>query len=90
MEATRALSVSVIQIIASFALAFVIYLASFPEMLDSLTPGMFTEIITSMMLLLKPLKQLTTVNSDFQKGMAAAQLCLPCWMKRPEQDTWHY
>ena len=65
-------SVSLIQFIASFALAFVIYLASFPEMLDSLTPGKFTEIITSMMLLLKPLKQLTTVNSDFQKGMAAA------------------
>lgn len=72
LEATRALSVSVIQLIASFALAFVIYLASFPEMLDELTPGMFTEIITSMMLLLKPLKQLTTVNSDFQRGMAAA------------------
>ncbi|WP_306523226.1 ABC transporter transmembrane domain-containing protein, partial [Rheinheimera sp.] len=87
LEATRALSVSVIQIIASFALAFVIYLASFPEMLDALTPGMFTEIITSMMLLLKPLKQLTTVNSDFQKGMAAAATVFSVLDEKPEQDT---
>lgn len=87
LEATRALSVSVIQIIASFALAFVIYLASFPEMLDALTPGMFTEIITSMMLLLKPLKQLTTVNSDFQKGMAAAATVFSVLDEKPEQDN---
>lgn len=87
LEATRALSVSVIQVIASFALAFVIYLASFPEMLDTLTPGMFTEIITSMMLLLKPLKQLTTVNSDFQKGMAAAATVFSVLDEQPERDT---
>jgi subfamily B ATP-binding cassette protein MsbA len=87
LEATRALSVSVIQIIASFALAFVIYLASFPEMLDALTPGMFTEIITSMMLLLKPLKQLTTVNSDFQKGMAAAATVFSVLDEQAEKDN---
>ena len=82
MESTRAISVSLIQTIASCALAFVIYLASFPEMLETLTPGKFTAILTSMMLLLKPLKQLTTVNSDFQKGMAAAlPRYLRCWMK---------
>ena len=40
MEATRAISVSLIQLIASFALAFVIYLASFPAMLDTLTPAL--------------------------------------------------
>ncbi len=86
LESTRALSVSVIQVIASFALAFVIYLASFPEMLDALTPGMFTEIMTSMMLLLKPLKQLTTVNSDFQKGMAAAATVFSVLDEKTEQD----
>lgn len=86
LESTRALSVSVIQVIASFALAFVIYLASFPEMLDALTPGMFTEIMTSMMLLLKPLKQLTTVNSDFQKGMAAAATVFGVLDEKTEQD----
>ncbi len=87
LESTRAISVSLIQTIASCALAFVIYLASFPEMLETLTPGKFTAILTSMMLLLKPLKQLTTVNSDFQKGMAAAAAVFKVLDEKPEQDT---
>lgn len=73
MEATRAISVSTIQIIASFALAFVVYMASFPETLETLTAGVFTSIVGSMMMLLRPLKQLTTVNSEFQRGLAAAK-----------------
>lgn len=72
MIVTSTLSVSSIQIIASFALAAVLFLAAQPEMLNSLSPGTFTVVITSMMMLLKPLKQLTTVNSEFQKGIAAA------------------
>ncbi len=87
LESTRAISVSLIQTIASCALAFVIYLASFPDMLETLTPGKFTAILTSMMLLLKPLKQLTTVNSDFQKGMAAAAAVFKVLDETPEQDT---
>lgn len=87
MEATRSISVSLVQLIASFALAFVIYLASFPAMLDTLTPGTFSEILAAMMLLLKPLKQLTTVNSDFQRGMAAATNVFLVLDEKPEQDT---
>lgn len=87
LESTKAISVSLIQTIASGSLAFVIYLASFPEMLETLTPGKFTTILTSMLLLLKPLKQLTTVNSDFQKGMAAAAAVFQVLDEKPEQDT---
>lgn len=87
MEATRAISVSVIQIIASFALAFVIYMASFPEMLDSLTAGKFTTIVGSMMMLLRPLKQLTTINSEFQRGLIAAESVFQVLDQPTEQDT---
>lgn len=87
MEATRSLSVSLIQVIASFALAFVIYLASFPEMLDTLTAGKFTTIVGSMMMLLRPLKQLTTVNSEFQRGLAAANSVFAVLDQPMEQDT---
>lgn len=87
MEATRSLSVSLIQIIASFALAFVIYLASFPEMLETLTAGKFTTIVGSMMMLLRPLKQLTTVNSEFQRGLAAANSVFLVLDQPMEQDT---
>ena len=86
LESTRAMSVSLIQVIASFAVAFVVYMASFPEMLEQLTPGIFTTIIVSMTMLLKPLKQLTTINGEFQKGMAAAQSVFAVLDQQPEQD----
>ena len=67
----RILSVSSIQVIASIALAVVLYISSMPNMVEHLTPGVFTNVVVCMTMLLKPLKQLTTVNSEFQRGMAA-------------------
>ncbi|WP_235357763.1 lipid A export permease/ATP-binding protein MsbA [Arsukibacterium ikkense] len=87
LEATRAISVSTIQVIASFALAFVVYMASFPEMLESLSAGTFTTIVASMMMMLRPLKQLTTVNSEFQRGLAAAKSVFAILDEPVEQDT---
>ena len=69
---TRAISTSIIQFIASLSLAMVLILASFPEMLEKLSPGAFTTLLTAMIMLLRPLKQLTNINSDFQRGIAAA------------------
>lgn len=73
MVATKNLSVSSIQVIASFAMAAVLFMAAQPEMLNSLSPGTFTVVITSMMTLLRPLKQLTNVNGEFQRGLTAAR-----------------
>ncbi|GAB2993421.1 lipid A export permease/ATP-binding protein MsbA [Psychrosphaera aestuarii] len=73
MVVTKTLSVSSIQVIASFALAAVLYLSAQPEMLDSLSPGTFSVVLSSMMMLLRPLKMLTTVNSEFQRGLTAAK-----------------
>ncbi|RUO25954.1 lipid A export permease/ATP-binding protein MsbA [Aliidiomarina minuta] len=69
---TRTISTSVIQFIASLSLSMVLVIASFPSMLDQLTPGAFTTLLTAMIMLLRPLKQLTNVNADFQRGLAAA------------------
>ncbi|WP_333606930.1 lipid A export permease/ATP-binding protein MsbA [Arsukibacterium sp.] len=86
MDAAQAISSGIIQLIASFALAFVIFLASSPEMLDSLTAGSFSTIVTCMVMLLKPLKQLTTVNSDFQRGISAASSIFSILDQLPEHD----
>lgn len=67
----RILSVASIQVLASIALAVVLYISSLPAMVEELTPGIFTTVVVCMTMLLKPLKQLTTVNSEFQRGMAA-------------------
>ena len=69
---TRAISTSVIQFIASLSLSMVLVIASFPEMLGELSAGAFTTLLTAMIMLLRPLKQLTNVNGDFQRGIAAA------------------
>ena len=68
---SQILSVSSIQVIASIALAFVLYVSSLDGMIEGLTPGVFINVVVCMVMLLKPLKQLTTVNNEFQKGMAA-------------------
>ncbi|MGS2720245.1 lipid A export permease/ATP-binding protein MsbA [Paraglaciecola aestuariivivens] len=83
----RILSVSSIQVIASIALAVVLYIASFPDLVQSLTPGVFVSVVVFMTMLLKPLKQLTTVNSEFQKGMAACVSIFEVLDKELEQDT---
>jgi len=72
MASANAISVPVIQTIASFALAFVLYLATFPEIMDSLSSGTFVVIISSMMALMKPIKNVTQVNNEIQKGISAS------------------
>ncbi|MDP5207225.1 lipid A export permease/ATP-binding protein MsbA [Alishewanella sp. SMS9] len=87
MDATSAISSGVIQLIASFALAFVVFMASPPEMLNTLTAAIFSAIDTSMVMLLKPLKQLTTVNSEFQRGLAAAASIFRVMDEAAERET---
>lgn len=87
LVATRATSVPLIQIIASFALAFVLYVANLDSMKESLTAGVFITVITCMTMLLRPLKMLTTVNSEFQNGMAACVSIFKVLDEEKEKDT---
>ncbi|MBT0724415.1 lipid A ABC transporter ATP-binding protein/permease MsbA [Rosenbergiella sp. S61] len=75
MKLVSASSISdpIIQLIASLALAFILYAASFPAVMDTLTAGTITLVFTSMVSLMRPLKSLTNVNAQFQRGMAACQ-----------------
>lgn len=75
MKLVSASSISdpIIQLIASLALAFVLYAASFPGVMETLTAGTITVVFSSMIALMRPLKSLTNVNAQFQRGMAACQ-----------------
>lgn len=83
LNVTQILSVSSIQVIASIALAVVLFIASTPGMLEKLTAGVFINVVFCMVMLLKPLKQLTTINNQFQRGMAA---CASIFEILDEQD----
>ncbi|AWB67450.1 lipid A export permease/ATP-binding protein MsbA [Saccharobesus litoralis] len=87
LVSTRVASVAVIQIIASFALATVLLIASDPEFLESFSTGTFTTVLTFMMMMLRPLKQLTTVNSEFQRGLAACASIFAVLDTHSEEDT---
>ena len=72
MASANAISVPIIQSIASLALAFVLYLATYPQIMDTLSSGTFVVIISSMLALMKPIKSVTQVNNEIQKGIAAS------------------
>ena len=87
MVATQAASVPIIQIIASFALAFVLYVANLDSMRTEISAGIFMTVLMCMVTLLRPLKLLTTVNSEFQKGMAACVSIFAVLDQKTERDT---
>ncbi|GAA0488057.1 lipid A ABC transporter ATP-binding protein/permease MsbA [Tatumella punctata] len=89
MKLVSASSISdpIIQLIASLALAFVLYAASFPEVMDTLTAGTITVVFSSMIALMRPLKSLTNVNAQFQRGMAACQTLFTILDSEQEVDT---
>lgn len=86
LNVTSILSVSSIQVIASIALAVVLFIASTPGMLEELTAGVFINVVFCMVMLLKPLKQLTTINNQFQKGMAACASIFEILDEHDEED----
>ncbi len=76
----------IIQLIASLALAFILFAASFPIVMDTLTPGTIMVVFSSMLALMRPLKSLTNVNAQFQRGMAACQTLFAILDMEQEKD----
>lgn len=87
---TSAISIPMVQLVGSLALAATVYLATLEpthKWATSMTPGAFAAMMSSMIALLKPLKQLTKVNSNIQKGIAGAASIFAFLDEKPEQDT---
>ncbi len=73
VETTRALSSSVVQLLAALALAVIVYVASLEAAAGRLDAGQFVALMTAMMALLPSLKRITTVQAQVSRGLAAAQ-----------------
>ncbi|MBU9847183.1 lipid A ABC transporter ATP-binding protein/permease MsbA [Rahnella ecdela] len=86
MVSASSISDPIIQLIASLALAFVLYAASFPSVMETLSAGTITVVFSSMIALMRPLKSLTNVNSQFQRGMAACQTLFSILDMEQEKD----
>jgi subfamily B ATP-binding cassette protein MsbA len=87
VASTNALSTSLVQLVAACSLAAVIFVATRPGIITNMDPGSFMSVITSMMVMLTSLKQLTTVQAGMQRGIAAAQDLFSIIDTPGERDT---
>jgi subfamily B ATP-binding cassette protein MsbA len=82
-----AANVPIMQSLTAVAMAVVLYIASIMTMDDQLTPGQFIAFITAMSLLFEPLRRLTSINTDLQKGIAASESIFALLDEKIEKDT---
>ena len=73
MVAMHMLSSSMVQLAAGLAMVTLMLIATRPTMLEQITAGTFTSIFFAMVATIPPLKRLTTVQAQMQKGIAAAE-----------------
>lgn len=86
IASTNALSSSTIQLVAASALAAIVWRATRPDLLDTMTAGAFMSLISAMLVMLPSIKRLTTVQATVQRGVAAADELFDVLDAPEEQD----
>ena len=72
MQMTQAISSPIVQLLIACALALIIYLATHESMKGEISAGTFVSFITAMSMLMPPVRSLTSIISELQRGIAAA------------------
>ena len=80
------LHVPLVQGIAALALATIIYIATLESSSSQITVGGFVSFITAMLMLLAPIKRLTSINDALQRGLAAAEVVFELLDQASEPD----
>lgn len=86
LEATNALASPLIQFLVSAALALITWLALDPTVLEAMSPGGFVAFFGAAGMLAKPVRQLSEINSQIQKGLAAASDIFEQLDEEPEKN----
>lgn len=81
---TNSISTSIVQIIACLPIAFILYIINIPALHVSV--GGFAAMIGAMARLLTPVRRLTKVNTDMQRGISAANSIFNLLDNPPEKD----
>lgn len=90
MVATHLASSSLVQLAAGLALVLLMVIATRPSILNGISAGTFTAIFWAMIGTIPPLKRLTTVQAQVQKGIAAADSIFKVLDTQAEVDTGKY
>ncbi|MEW6292595.1 MAG: lipid A export permease/ATP-binding protein MsbA [Pseudomonadota bacterium] len=81
------LSTPAVQMMISIALALIIYFAAMQSIRDETTVGGFVSFITAMVMLINPIKALTTINEAVQRSLAGAESIFGLLDQTPERDA---
>jgi subfamily B ATP-binding cassette protein MsbA len=87
MVATHLMSSSLVQVAAGMAMVVLMLVSTRPTMLEQISAGTFTSIFFAMVATIPPLKRLTGVQSQMQKGIAAAESIFDIVDEEPEKDS---
>ncbi len=85
--AANAVYEPVIQFIAAVALAVIVYIAAGQASANTTTVGGFVAFFMAMLLLFAPLKRLTAVNDQLQRGLAASETIFALLDQDAERDS---
>lgn len=83
---TELLSTPLVQFLVAVALAAIVYIATRESTLETLSPGIFMSFILAMIMLLTPLRNLTQLNGQLQRGIAAGESIFQLLDEPPEED----
>jgi ATP-binding cassette, subfamily B, bacterial MsbA len=86
-DVASAATSSLVHITAAVAVAIIVYLATQQSLADKTTVGEFVSFILAMMMLLAPLKRLTEVNAQMQRGLSASESVFALVDESSEPDT---
>ena len=85
-QIAAALNVPIVQMFAAVAVGLVIRQVTLDVQADRTTVGSFVSFIAAMLLILAPLKRLTSVSEHMQRGLSAAESVFGLLDEPPEDD----
>lgn len=84
--AARSWSVASVQLVAALALSATLYVVMLDNANSILSPGGFVTLIAAMLALLKPMKDLTSMQNKLYRGLAGAQTVFELLDQETEPD----
>jgi len=87
MAMTEGVSNPLVMLLVSSAFGGITGFMLSPSILDTMTTGSFITFLVASGMLIKPIRQITEINSDIQKGIAAAESIFEIIDAQPETDN---
>ena len=82
---TNSVSTSLVQLLIAVPIAIILFFAIQPGL--HVTAGSFASVVSAMIMMLRPVRRLTMVNSYIQKGIAGAESIFNLLDEDAERDT---